>query len=200
MANELVHASAGTVLTQAEFEAIGLHVLNNQATGDLIYASSASQLSRLGIGATNTILQVIAGIPAWVTNPTIASPTFTGTVIVDANQAGAFPDTNAYVLLLKGWAGGNQAYTGIRFAMHEHTSGWGADIQGFDDTGDYGGALVFRTGTGSPTGTPTERIRIASTATANITFSNCLIIPNLPTSNPGAGKLWNDSGTVKVGT
>lgn len=27
-----------------------------------------------------------------------------------------------------------------------------------------------------------------------------IVIPNLPTSNPGAGVLWNDSNTVKVGT
>lgn len=66
MANELVHGSQGTVLTQAEFEAVGLHVCNSQATGDLIYASSATQLSRLGIGATNTVLTVIGGVPAWV--------------------------------------------------------------------------------------------------------------------------------------
>jgi hypothetical protein len=26
------------------------------------------------------------------------------------------------------------------------------------------------------------------------------VLDDLPTSNPGEGKLWNDSGTVKVGT
>ena len=80
MANEFVHATVGVQLAQAEFEAVGLHICNSQATGDLIYASSASQLSRLGIGSTNAVLQVVGGVPAWVTNPTIASPTFTGTV------------------------------------------------------------------------------------------------------------------------
>lgn len=63
MANEFVHASAGTTLTQSEFEAIGLHVLDSQATGDLIYASSATQLSRLAIGSG--VLVVSGGIPAW---------------------------------------------------------------------------------------------------------------------------------------
>jgi len=71
MANELVHATVGTTMTQLEFEAVGLHVLNSQATGDLIYASSASQLTRLGIGSTNAFLVVTGGIPAWSTEPVV---------------------------------------------------------------------------------------------------------------------------------
>ncbi len=68
MANELVHSSAGTSLTQAEFEAVGLHVCNSQATGDLIYASSATQLSRLGVGTNGDFLTLTAGVPAWTSN------------------------------------------------------------------------------------------------------------------------------------
>ncbi len=67
MANELQHVSVGTSLTQAEYEAVGAHVLNSQATGDLIYASSASQLTRLGIGSTGQFLRVAGGIPSWAT-------------------------------------------------------------------------------------------------------------------------------------
>jgi len=65
MANEFKHVSVGADLSQAEWEATAGHVLNSQATGDLIYASSASQLTRLGIGATGTILKVTGGAPAW---------------------------------------------------------------------------------------------------------------------------------------
>jgi hypothetical protein len=65
MANEFKHVSVGTDLSQAEWEATAGHVLNSQATGDLIYASSASQLTRLGIGSTNQALGVTGGIPAW---------------------------------------------------------------------------------------------------------------------------------------
>ena len=70
-------------MTQAEFEAVGLHVLNSQATGDLIYASSISQLSRLGIGSTNDVLHVAGGIPAWsatLAGITLTSPTINGTI------------------------------------------------------------------------------------------------------------------------
>src|SRR3990167_119363 len=74
MANEFVHGTVGVSMTQAEFEAVGLHVLNSQATGDLIYSSSATQLSRLGIGSTNAILTVIGGVPTWQT--TLSGLTF----------------------------------------------------------------------------------------------------------------------------
>ena len=79
MANEFQHLSVGTSLTQAEFEATDGtgHILNSQATGDIIYASSSSVLSRLGVGATNNTLQVVGGVPAWVASPTFVNVTLT---------------------------------------------------------------------------------------------------------------------------
>lgn len=67
MANEFKHVSVGTDLSQAEWESTAGHVLNSQATGDVIYASSSSQLTRLGIGSASQVLTVTGGIPAWVT-------------------------------------------------------------------------------------------------------------------------------------
>jgi hypothetical protein len=46
MANEFRHKDQGTSLTQAEFENIDAHLMNSQATGDTIVASSATQLIR----------------------------------------------------------------------------------------------------------------------------------------------------------
>lgn len=86
MANELIHNSAGTSLTQAEFEAVGLHGFNSQATGDLAYASSSSQLSRLGIGSASDILTVSGGIPAWTSTPTLAGLTMTGDIAMGEND------------------------------------------------------------------------------------------------------------------
>jgi len=80
MANELVHTDAGAQLTRTEDNAIGRHKFNNQAKGDIMYASSTTQLSRLGIGATNTVLHVIGGVPVWATTLaglTLTSPTLT---------------------------------------------------------------------------------------------------------------------------
>ena len=100
MANELVHASAGTILTQSEFEAIGLHVLNSQATGDLIYASSATQLSRLGIGTNLYFLKVVGGVPAW--SNTLDSPIINGTVTTTGLTLPLFtPNAELEAYLLK---------------------------------------------------------------------------------------------------
>ena len=65
MADEFKHVSVGTDLSQAEWESTAGHVLNSQATGDVIYASSSSQLTRLGIGSTGQVLTVSGGLPAW---------------------------------------------------------------------------------------------------------------------------------------
>ena len=70
MANEFKHLTVGTTMSQAEYEAVGGHVFACQATGDIVYASSGSQLSRLAKGAANTVL-VMGGscIPAWTAAP-----------------------------------------------------------------------------------------------------------------------------------
>ena len=65
MANEFKHGSVGTSLSQAEWEGIGTHVVDSQATGDIIYAASASQLRRLGVGSTNDVLRITGGVPDW---------------------------------------------------------------------------------------------------------------------------------------
>jgi len=76
MANEFKHVSVGTDLSQAEWESTAGHVLNSQATGDTIYASSASQLTRLGIGSSAQVLTVSGGLPVWATPATPATPAF----------------------------------------------------------------------------------------------------------------------------
>ena len=67
MANELKHGSVGSQLSQTEWEGVGTHVFNSQTTGDILYASSSTQLTRLGIGNTGAVLTVTGGEPAWDT-------------------------------------------------------------------------------------------------------------------------------------
>ena len=67
MANEFQHKSVGPQLTQAEYEhtdGTG-HILDSQATGDIIYALSSTVLRRLGIGTSGHVLIVSSGVPAW---------------------------------------------------------------------------------------------------------------------------------------
>ena len=67
MSNEFQHKDPGTQLTQAEYvhtDGTG-HILESQATGDVIYAASGTVLRRLGIGTSGHALVVSSGVPAW---------------------------------------------------------------------------------------------------------------------------------------
>ena len=109
MANELKHGSVGTELTQAEWEAVGAHVVANQAVGDIIYADTTSQLLRLGIGSTNDVLRVTGGKPDWQATSfitslgTIATGVWQGTDVgVAYGGTGASTLTDGGVLLGSG--------------------------------------------------------------------------------------------------
>ena len=70
------HKDPGSELTQAEFVAAcgDGHIFACQATGDIVYASSATVLSKLARGAAGTILNMGGScIPAWTATPTIGS-------------------------------------------------------------------------------------------------------------------------------
>ena len=75
MANELRHSDVGTALSKSEWEAVGGHIFNSQAAGDIMYASTTSQLSRLGIGSANQVLAVNSGAtaPEWVSAVNLAT-------------------------------------------------------------------------------------------------------------------------------
>ena len=89
---------------------------------------------------------------------------------VDQNVVTATPaQVNTPTIYARGYAGSSTIYSGIGFAMHEHTNGyWGSAILSRDDTGSYGSALTFYTSTGSATPTPTERMRIDSSGNVGI--------------------------------
>ena len=62
----LQHLDVGTSLTRTEWEQASTHEFASQATGDIAYAAAATGgLTALAIGATNTIMSVVGGIPAW---------------------------------------------------------------------------------------------------------------------------------------
>ena len=65
MADELIHKEVGTEVTEVEYDAIDAHVCNNQATGDMMYASSATQWKRFGKGSTGDLVMESGGLPVW---------------------------------------------------------------------------------------------------------------------------------------
>ena len=67
------HKSVGTSLTQSEYEQTDTaHQFASQATGMMLYSSSSTVNTSLAIGSTNSYLQVVGGVPAWVTSPILA--------------------------------------------------------------------------------------------------------------------------------
>lgn len=93
MANEFKHASVGTTLSQVEWESITGHQLESQATGDTIYAESATQLRRLGIGSAGQLLGISGGVPVWETYAGTSSIVTVGTVTTGEWTATALAPT-----------------------------------------------------------------------------------------------------------
>ena len=94
MANEFKHKDPGSTLTSDEFiasDGTG-HIVESQATGDILYASSATVLKALAKGSNGDVLSLAAGIPDWTTSA--ASATVASTVVVIDTT-----DTSAFVAL-----------------------------------------------------------------------------------------------------
>ena len=86
MANEFKHKDPGSELTQAEFiasDGTG-HIFDCQATGDIMYADSATVLKNLARGSTSQLLQIASCKPAWTSTPSIGSTSW-----ANANHAHA---------------------------------------------------------------------------------------------------------------
>jgi hypothetical protein len=81
MANEFKHKDPGAELTSAEYIASSGcgHIFACQATGDIVYASSTTVLSKLAKGAANTVLHMGGScIPAWTASPSVTDLTISG--------------------------------------------------------------------------------------------------------------------------
>ena len=110
MANEFKHGTVGTELTQAEWEGIGTHVFDSQATGDIVYAASSSQLRRLAVGTNTHVLILSGGIPAWSSSTGITAVGTIATGVWQGTDVGvAYGGTGASSLTANGVLIGNGA-------------------------------------------------------------------------------------------
>lgn len=64
-----VNLAVGAAVTGTLPQGNGGTGFSTYTTGDTIYASASNTLSKLPVGTTNQVLQVIAGIPSWQTAP-----------------------------------------------------------------------------------------------------------------------------------
>jgi hypothetical protein len=178
MANEFIHIDPGAILTKAEFELITGHQFNSQATGDILYASTSTQLSRLGIGSNTNVLEITGGVPAWVaTSGTgsvarVSSPTFvtpalgTPSALVGTNISGTASSLTAGTVT-----------TNANLTGHVTSSG-NAAVLGSFTSAQLAGALTNETGSG---------LAVFGT-------SPTLVTPALGT--PASGVMTNVSGTA----
>jgi hypothetical protein len=87
-------------------------------TGDIYYASAANTPARLGIGSTDQVLKVTAGIPAWATL-SAGGMTLISETVASALSSLSFTSLGSYKQLLLMWSGikhsGNGSIFAIRF-------------------------------------------------------------------------------------
>lgn len=77
---------------------------SSYAVGDLLYAGTTTTLSKLTVGATNAVLTVAAGIPAWVTTLPVASGG-TGAATLTLNNVLLGNGTSAVQVVAPGTSG-----------------------------------------------------------------------------------------------
>lgn len=112
----------------------GSVALTSQATGDVIYASSSTQLGRVAIGSSGYVLTSNGSAPAWSNTPTLTGTNFTG-IPAASILAGTFGSGNYTIpglLTVSGF--GTHAFsaggTGFnRFDVRNTTAGTGNGSQ-----------------------------------------------------------------------
>ena len=197
MANELRHSDVGTALSKSEWEAVGGHIFNSQAAGDIMYASTTSQLSRLGIGSANQVLATNSGAtaPEWVTS--VASATLAATItVIDST------DTSSYIAMFDSATGSLAAKTDAGLTYNAGT-----------------GMLTATGLTGPLTGVAATATALASARTINgvsfdgtgnitVTAAGSTLSDTVPVSKGGTGAtsladkavlISQDTGTDTVG-
>ncbi|MDP4198459.1 MAG: hypothetical protein Q8922_01025 [Bacteroidota bacterium] len=97
---------------------------SSYATGDLLYASSSTSLSKLGVGTRNQVLGVSGGLPAYVEN----GATITNTVSTPAQLTGSVDNYTV-----------DASSTYIRLS---NTSGGPIDLTGINSTGISSGRVI----------------------------------------------------------
>lgn len=103
--NHAITLSVGTLtLTNALGATAGGTGQTVYAVGDLLYANTTTTLSKLTAGATNAVLTVAAGIPAWVTTLPVASGG-TGAATLTLNNVLLGNGTSAVQAVAPGTAG-----------------------------------------------------------------------------------------------
>jgi hypothetical protein len=100
-------ATPNSVKTSYDLAAAAIPKSTVTTAGDVIYATGASALTRLGIGSTGQVLTVAAGVPSWATPASgggmtsLASGSFSGATVSLTSISGSY---NSLRLVAYNWA------------------------------------------------------------------------------------------------
>ena len=177
MANELTHKDPGTELTQAEFiasDGTG-HVFESQATGDILYASSSTVLSRLAKATDGNVLELASGLPAWTASPTIGSTNWGSANHAHAasNSGGTIAITATTGTLAVGNGGTGATTLNNLITLTTHTTGnYAATVANATN----GGTTIANSGSETAAITITINLNDLTAATVDVANDSIAII------------------------
>ena len=177
MANELTHKDPGSELTQAEYitsDGTG-HVFESQATGDILYASSSTVLSRLAKATDGNVLELASGLPAWTASPTIGSTSWANANHAHAasNSGGTIAITATTGTLAVGNGGTGATTLNNLITLTTHTTGnYAATVANATN----GGTTIANSGSETAAITITINLNDLTAATVDVANDSIAII------------------------
>ena len=177
MANELTHKDPGAELTQAEYitsDGTG-HVFESQATGDILYASSSTVLSRLAKATDGNVLELASGLPAWTASPTIGSTSWANATHAHAasNSGGTIAITATTGTLAVGNGGTGATTLNNLITLTTHTTGnYAATVANATN----GGTTIANSGSEGAAITITINLNDLTAATVDVANDSIAII------------------------
>jgi hypothetical protein len=146
-------------------------------TGDIYYASSANTPARLGIGSTDQVLKVTAGIPAWATPAAGGGMTLISETVASGLTSLSLTGLGSYKQLLLVWHGIQHSASGSVFDIRfNNDSGNNYSWFTFWYGGGVGADLSLDT---SVTNSGMASFgRDANGSTANSCFNGSLLLDN----------------------
>ena len=177
MANELTHKDPGSELTQAEYitsDGTG-HVFESQATGDILYASSSTVLSRLAKATDGNVLELASGLPAWTASPTIGSTNWGSANHAHAasNSGGTIAITATTGTLAVGNGGTGATTLNNLITLTTHTTGnYAATVANATN----GGTTIANSGSETAAITITINLNDLTAATVDVANDSIAII------------------------
>ena len=177
MANELTHKDPGSELTQAEYitsDGTG-HVFESQATGDILYASSSTVLSRLAKATDGNVLELASGLPAWTASPTIGSTNWGNANHAHAasNSGGTIAITATTGTLAVGNGGTGATTLNNLITLTTHTTGnYAATVANATN----GGTTIANSGSETAAITITINLNDLTAATVDVANDSIAII------------------------